>query len=247
VIRRVWVNARIQGDELLHLPAFAAPTVGFPLATYLLFGLPSVHSSGRAAAGVFVSFAAFALLGIVMFDFGVGIAANRSSPWERFVRTLPSSAGERFAARLLVALGFGVAALVPLVACALAATPLRLDAITWARVLVSLFTGAIPLGLLGIMLGYLLSDRAALPVTNLIYLPLSYVGGLFSADPSGLPATLRRVSPWLPTRQWGELLDDFGLGGHLPVRALVGLTCYGAVFGALALYGYRRDEQKQYS
>jgi ABC-2 type transport system permease protein len=247
VIRRVWINARMQGDELLHLPAFSAPTIGFPLAAYLLFGLPVVHGSGRVAAGVFLSFAAFALLGIVMFDFGVGIAANRSSPWERFVRTLPSSAGERFAARLLVALGFGVAALVPLVACAAAATPLRLDGLAWVRVAVALVAGAIPLGLLGIMLGYLLSDRAALPVTNLIYLPLSYVGGLFSADTSGLPGALRRVSPWLPTRQWAQLLDDFGLGGHIPARAAAGLACYGAVFGALALYGYRRDQQQQYS
>jgi ABC-2 type transport system permease protein len=247
VIRRVWANARVQGDELLHLPAFAAPTVGFPLAAYLLFGLPVVHGNARVAAGVFVSFAAFALLGIVMFDFGVGIAANRSSPWERFVRTLPASGSERFAARLLVALGFGVAALVPLAICALVATPLRLDGLAWARIASALLAGAVPLGLLGIMLGYLLSDRAALPVTNLIYLPLSYIGGLFSADSGTLPEALRQVSPWLPTRQWRDLLDGFGINGQLPVHALLGLTCYGAIFAALAIYGYRREEQQQYS
>jgi ABC-2 type transport system permease protein len=195
---------------------------------------------------VFVGFGAFALLGIVMFQFGVGIAADRASAWERFVRTLPSSAAERFVARLLVALVFGALALIPVTCCAVLATPLHLDALTWVRVLVSLLAGAVPLGLLGIMLGYLLNERGALPITNLLYLPLSYLGGLFTARPDDLPALAQRVAPWLPTRQWGELLIGFGLGGQVPVHAVLALAGYGALFAALAVFGYRRDEQRQY-
>ena len=114
------------------------------------------------------------------------------------------------------------------------------------RVLVCLLIGSIPLGLLGIMLGYLLSERGALPVTNLIYLPLSYAGGLFSANSGELPHVVRRVSPWLPTRQWSDLLLDFGLGGRLPGHQLVALSGYGVLFAVAAVYGYRRDEQRQY-
>jgi ABC-2 type transport system permease protein len=247
VTSRILLNARFQLDELAHIPAFTVPSLGLPLVTFLVFGLPNVHGNSRAASGVFVGFGAFALLGIVMFQFGVGIAADRSSAWERFVRTLPSSGAERFCARLLVALVFGVAALVPLVIVALLVTPLHLDPAQWARVLLSLLLGAVPLGLLGIMLGYLLNERGALPVTNLVYLPLSYAGGLFSASAADLPATARRISPWLPTRQWGDIVLDFGLGGTVPVHALLGLIGYGALFAAAAIYGYRRDEQRHYS
>ncbi|MEO8888779.1 MAG: ABC transporter permease [Jatrophihabitantaceae bacterium] len=243
---RVWLNLRIQLDELAHIPAFTLPSLGLPLITYLIFGLPQVHSDAHAAAGVFVSFAAFALLGIVMFQFGVGIAADRSSAWERFVRTLPASAGERFCARLILALFFSAAALVPLVICALATTPLHLDPLAWLRVLLALVVGAVPLGLLGIMLGYLLNERGALPITNLLYLPLSYLGGLFSSGGSELPAAVRHISPWLPTRQWGDLLIQFGLGSRIPGHQLLALAGYGAAFAAAARYGYRRDEQRQY-
>jgi ABC-2 type transport system permease protein len=245
-VNRVLLNARIQLDELAHIPAFTAPSLGLPLITYLIFGLPAVHGDPYTAAGVFVGFAAFALLGIVMFQFGVGIAADRSSAWERFVRTLPSSAAERFCARLLVALVFGAAALVPLAACALLTTPLHLSTLAWLRVLLALLVGAIPLGLLGIMLGYLLNERGALPITNLLYLPLSYLGGLFSASTSDLPELARHIAPWLPTRQWGDLLTQFGLGGQLPTRRLLALAAYGVLFAAAASYGYRRDEQHQY-
>src|SRR4051812_11622670 len=156
-MRRLLLNARIQFDELVHIPAFTVPSIGLPLVTYLIFGLPSVHGDPRAADGILVGFAAFALLGIVMFQFGVGIAADRASPWERFVRTLPSTAGQRFAARLLVALAFGLASLMPVCACAAALTPLDIGPLGWVRILGALLVGSVPLGLLGIMLGYLLN------------------------------------------------------------------------------------------
>lgn len=243
---RVLLNTRMQLDELAHIPAFTVPSLGLPLITYLIFGLPDVHGDPHTAAGVFVGFAAFALLGIVMFQFGVGIAADRTSAWERFVRTLPSTAADRFIARLLVALVFGALALLPVICCAVLTTPLHLDALTWVRVLAALLLGAVPLGLLGIMLGYLLNERGALPVTNLLYLPLSYLGGLFTARPGDLPELAQRVAPWLPTRQWGEILISFGLAGRLPAHAVLALAGYGALFGALAVFGYRRDEQRQY-
>jgi ABC-2 type transport system permease protein len=245
-VKFVGLNTRIQLEELLRIPAFTIPSIGLPLLTYLIFGLPTVREHPEAAAPVFVAYAAFAVLGIVMFQFGVGIAADRVSPWERYVRTLPAPAGARFAARLIVALAFSVLAVVPLVACAVITSSLSIAAVAWLRVLGALLLGAVPLGLLGLMLGYLLSERGALPVTNLLFLPLSYAGGLFGSTPANLTSIARQISPWLPTRQWSDLLIDFGLGGHLPVKQLTCLVGYGALFAVLAVLGYRSDEARQY-
>ena len=242
---RVAASARIQLDELAHIPAFTAPSLGLPVVSYVVFGLPQVHDP-RAAAGVFAGFAAFAMLGIVMFQFGVGIAADRASPWERFVRTLPTSGGERFVARLIVALLFGFASLIPLTVCACVVSPLRLDVLTWIRLTIALFAGAVPLGLLGILLGYAVHERAALPLTNLIYLPLAYAGGLFSAGPASLPSFAKVLSPWLPTRQWSDLVLDYGLGGRLPLHAVAGLSVFTGLFAGLAVLAYRRDELRTY-
>jgi ABC-2 type transport system permease protein len=205
-----------------------------------------VHGNSSAANAILIAFGAFAVLGIAMFQFGVGIASDRASAWERYVRTLPSSAGVRFTARTLVALAFNLASVVPLIAVATLLTPVRLDLLTWIRVLLALLVGAVPLALLGIMLGYLLSERGALPVTNLIFLPLSYAGGLFGSGADQLPRFAARISPWLPTRQWSDLITGFGLNGQLPTRQLVYLAGYGALFGVLAIVGYRRDETRQY-
>jgi ABC-2 type transport system permease protein len=241
------LNAWLQWIELSRNLSFTLPSLGLPLITYAIFGLPNVHDSPVAAARIFVGFAGFAVLGIVMFQFGVGIASDRVSPWERYVRTLPAPASSRFTARILVALAFSLLSLVPVAACAVAVTPVHLAASAYLRVTLALLVGAVPLGLLGISIGYFLSERGALPVTNLLFLPLSYAGGLFGYTGSQLPGFAAAVSPWLPTRQWSDLIVEFGLHGQLPVHQLVALTGYGIGFGALAVLGYRRDETRQYS
>ena len=242
----VRLHARLQFDELIRVPAFSVPSIALPLLTYLIFGLPGIGDDPQQAAAVLLAFAAFATLGIVMFQFGVGIAADRASPWERYLRTLPASASARFTARLWVSLCFTALALVPLVTLAVAVTPVHLDGAAWARCAVALVAGSVPLGLLGIMLGYLLDERGALPVTNLVYLPLSYAGGLFGARPEQLPSVARHISPWLPTRQWSDILLDIGLAGHVPVHQVLALGGYGLGFGVLAVLGYRRDEYRQW-
>jgi hypothetical protein len=43
-----------------------------------------------------------------LFQFRVGIAAERTTAWERFLRTLPLSAGQRLEGRVLSAALFAV-------------------------------------------------------------------------------------------------------------------------------------------
>ena len=50
------LNLRLQLDELIHLPAFTVPSLGLPLITFAIFGLPQVHNDSRVAAGVLVGF-----------------------------------------------------------------------------------------------------------------------------------------------------------------------------------------------
>ena len=87
-------------------PAFSVPTLGFPALFFLLFVAPRSDADPNL---LLASFAGFALLAVAFFQFGVGIASERESPWERFVRTLPLRPGIRFAARSLSAVLFGLA------------------------------------------------------------------------------------------------------------------------------------------
>lgn len=243
-MRLVAAHARVQAVELLRYPGFVLPTLALPALFFLLFAAPRADADD---AGRFMAlYAAFAVLGVAFFQFGVGIAAERASPWELFLRTLPVEPLVRLSARLLVGLVFAGAAALAVVVVALTATPVDLPAAAWPALAAAILLGGVPFGLLGIAIGYLTAPRAALALANLLYLLLAYAGGLWTS-PEALPDLVARISPWLPTRQWAELVSAAADGAAPPIVASVGLIAYALGFGALALVAFRRDEGERFA
>jgi ABC-2 type transport system permease protein len=175
----------------------------------------------------------------------VGIAAERASPWQLFLRVLPASPAVRFAARIASALVFALGSATLVVLAAVTTTAVDVSPARWVELVATLLAGGVPFALLGIAIGYWLSPRGALPAANLLFLSLAYLGGMLGGAPS-VPATLAHVAPVLPTRLWGELLSaSVGLGPWEAVNA-VGLAGYAATFALVAAWGYRRDEGERF-
>ena len=236
-------HLRAAALELLRYPAFSVPTTVFPALLFLLFAAPNV---GRDAKVVTAGFAAMAVLSVALFQFGVGIAAERASEWEAFLRVLPLPTRTRLAARVLCGVVFAAASSAAVIAAAVATTPVALSAAAWGSLLVALLCGAVPFAFMGIALGYWVRPRAALPIANLVFLPLVYVGGLWTG-PRALPSSLAGVSPYVPTRQWGDWLWHALGGDPWRPRAMALLAMYGGLFALLAAWGYRRDEGERFA
>jgi ABC-2 type transport system permease protein len=238
----VGVHARLLTLELARHPAYVVPTLAMPTLFFLFFGLggPAAAAAPRMAA-----FAGFAAIGVAFFQFGVGIATDRASPWELFLRALPAPDRVRLAARAASAAAFAAAAAGILVAVAAPATGVSLPAAAWAELAATLVAGSAPFALLGIAIGYWVPSRGALPAANLLYLLLSYAGGLWVA-PERLPAAVRAVSPALPTRAYADALAAAVTPTGTAWRSWLALAAFTACFGALAAWGYRRDEGSRY-
>lgn len=241
-MRLAYQHLRAETLELLRYPSFSVPTLLFPTMFFLFFVAPHSH---RRPNLFMASYAAFALLGVAFFQFGVGIAAERASPWQVFLRALPAAPAARFAARVAAALEFGLAAAAAVVATALLTTSAGLDARRWLALVAVLLAGSVPFALLGIAIGYWATPKGALPLANVLYLGLSYAGGLWTGA-GDLPRIVREVSPYLPTRRWGDLLAAAVAGPGIPVAALLWLLAYSAAFAVLATWGYRRDEGQRF-
>jgi ABC-2 type transport system permease protein len=241
-MRLVRAHVRAELLELVRYPSFSVPTLLFPGLLFLFFGVPA---EGSDESILMVSYAAFGVLAVALFQFGVGIASERASPWQVYLRTLPVPAGVRFAARLLAAAAFALASAGVVVAVALAFTSPQLGAGQWLRVVAALAYGTIPFGLLGLAIGYWLTPKGALPVANILFLGLAFLGGLWTGA-GQLPNGVETVSPLLPTRQWGEIVWAPALDQRWELWPWLGLAAYAAAFGALAGWGYRRDEGQRY-
>lgn len=84
------VLAHLRADlrELLRIPALSIPTIGFPVLFFIFFGVPNARDADTANL-LMASFAAFGVLGVAVFKFGVSTALDRGSAWPAHRRTRP--------------------------------------------------------------------------------------------------------------------------------------------------------------
>jgi ABC-2 type transport system permease protein len=242
-LRLLVVHARAMTLELVRYPAYVVPTLILPSVFFVFFVAPGTRQGATARMA---TFSGFAVIGVAFFQFGVGIAVDRGQPWEAFLRTLPVGPLVRLGARLVSAAFFSCGAAGLLVATALALTDASLEGRRWIGLVAALVLGTIPFALLGIALGYWVPARGALPIANLLYLVLSYAGGLW-IRPGGLPHVVQTLSPYLPTRALADVLVATALGAGIRPGAWLSLLGFALLFALLAAIGYRRDEGRRYS
>jgi ABC-2 type transport system permease protein len=244
-VATVVAHARLQLVDLFRSPGYVVPTVGFPALFFTLFALPFARTSAPAADTLVLSYVAFAVVGVALYQFGVGIAAERGRPWERYLRTLPASTAERFAARTVSAMAFAVLSATVVAIVARVLTPIDFTPLQWLQAFAYVLIGGIPFVMIGVTIGYWVSARAAVPMATACNLLLAYAGGLW-IPPQYLPHALQSVSPYLPTRAFGDLLWSVA-GTASASHALVVLFFYAVAFAAIASLGYRRDERVRYA
>lgn len=227
--------------ELLRQPMYVVSTILFPAMFFWFFGVPNAtdQTTARLLTG---SFAAYGVLGVVLFQFGVGIAQERASPWSDTLRTLPLPCWIGIASRILSGFFFALLAVVGVLVTAALATPVGLSFELVSILSLALLLGAIPFALMGISIGLTVNGQSALPVANLIYLPLSFAGGLW-LPPHALPKFVQDISPYLPTRMFGEVVWMVMLDEAFKQRQSFGLFVYALLFFMLSLLLFRRERR----
>ena len=100
--------------------------------------------------------------------------------------------------------------------------------------------GVLPFCALGMLVGTLVKGQGAPGVINLIYLPMSFLSGLW-IPLSALPQALQRIAPIWPSAHLQQLaLGSLGLGHSPAWPHLLVLLAYGVGFFMLATRRLRR-------
>lgn len=239
-MKLLWAYTKVELLVLLRSPGFLIPTMVFPSMFFLMFAAPNL-SNTYAANFATGSFMAFAVFTVTFFQFGVGTASERENPWSSFVRTLPAHPVYRNGGKVITAAVLALLAALVLVVVAYFFTPLDLPLTRWPRIFLALAAGGLMMGVLGTALAYLVTPKAALPIANLIFLPLAFMGGMW-VPPAMLPEIVRKLSPYLPSRQWMELVWPAVSGGTWKAQNWLAIAGFTAAFALLAIWAQRRDE-----
>lgn len=249
--RIYWLEAKTELLKMLRMPAYAVPSIAFPLVFYILFGV--VFGAGRPAGGVTMatyllgSYGAFGVIGAALFGFGVGVAVERGQGWMLLKRASPMPTLAYFTAKMYLCLLFAAVITGSLFLLGATLGGVSLPASTWALLGFTLVAGALPFCACGLLLGYLAGPNSAPAIVNLIYLPMAFLSGLWFPI-QALPKAVQAMAPALPAYHFGQLAfhvlgaDRGGaVWGHLAYLAAFTVVCL-----ALAVVAYRRDEDRTF-
>ncbi|QGQ20667.1 ABC transporter permease [Cellulomonas sp. JZ18] len=241
------LHARYQFVETVRVPIAVLGNMLFPGLALLFFVIPqrALADDPVAATAAVGQLAVFAIMSACLFTHGAGVAEDRALPFDGFVRTLPARPGPRLAGRVLNGLVWAYLALVPLVVLGVVLTS---AALSWAQALgavVMVVAVAVPFTLLGLAIGYSMSTKAALAVTQCTLFPLGFAGGLF-LPPQMFPSWLDSLSLALPSRAARDLVVQVTTGADAPALAVPVLLAWTVAFAALAVWAVRRDEGRRF-
>lgn len=231
--------------ELIRQPAYIVSTLAFPALFYVIFAIPE-STTKESSNLLMASFSCFANFGVLFLQFGVGIAQERTKSWYHYLRTLPLNSLQLILARFISSYVFSIFAILVIVILALAFTKAELTVTQWFLLISAHLGLGLVFCLMGLCLGYLSEEKSALPIGNLIYLPLTFAGGLWK-PPSVLPESLKTISEYLPTRQYGEVLWAIVADQKIETEYLLALGIYGLFFLGLSYISLARDYKTRMS
>lgn len=244
------LEAKYELLKLVRMPAYAIPSIAFPVMFYALFGLVF---GARGASGVsmptylIATYGTFGVIGAALFGFGVGIAVERGQGWMLLKRATPMPPLAFFTGKLFVCTMFAAVIVLLLMTLGITAGGVRLPVSALLALGGTLIAGTVPFCALGLAAGYLTGPNSAPAVVNLVYLPMAFASGLWIPI-EALPALVRDIAPFLPAYHLAQLaLRTIGGGLGAPVwshmAALAGFTLVGL---AIAIWRYRGDEDRSW-
>ena len=217
LLRSYVLEAKYEFLRLLRTPMFSLPTLLFPAMFYLLFGVLLNRGNPAAATYLFATYGVFGVMGAALFGFGVTVAMDREQGFLMLKRALPMPPGAYVAAKMAMAVMFGVFVALLLALLGAWAGGVSLRSSQWALLLLVHVAGALPFSAIGLYLGTLASGSAAPAVVNLVYLPLSLLSGLW-LPLEMLPGVFGTLAPLWPPYHAGQLaLKVVGMDAGQPV------------------------------
>lgn len=223
---------------------FVVFSLAYPVVLYFLVTSPQRHAMFDSVAFPLYFMAGMAAVGtmIAVISTGARLAVDRSAGWTRQLRLTPLTAAEHLGVR--VACGFAMALLV-IVLVSLSGTALgvSLSAGAWLTMIGLMLVGLIPLTVLGIVLGHLLTPDSLAPAAGGTVMLFAVLGGAygFLVAKSGAMFDVIKALPSYWLVQAGKTALS---GGDWPAEAWIVIATWTAVLVPLAVLVYRRDTSR---
>lgn len=239
-------ESRMEFLKTIRTPAFAIPSLLFPIMFYAFFGLVFNRNGmgGQAPTYLLATYGVFGVMGPALFSFGVGVASEKQQGWLALKQVSPMPIGAYIVAKAMGSMLFGLIIMLQLFIIGALFGDVVMTRYQWVATLLVTLLGNLPFCALGLWLGLKFSSQAAPAVVNLIYLPMSFLSGLWI--PMQLfPELMQSIAFALPSFHLAQLVLKIQ-GNDLGYHWLMHLGCLAlisALLFALSAQAFKKVSQ----
>jgi len=235
-------EARSECLRYMRAPGFMLPIMLFPAMFYLLFGVLMARSNGADAARyLLASYGVFGVMSPGLFGFGVSLALERDGGLLTFKRALPMPPGAYLLGKMLMAMVAAGVVILLLLAMAVTLGHVALSPLQAGAMLLTGMLGVLPFCALGMFVGTLIKGQGAPGMLQLVYLPMSFMSGLWFPLPM-LPKFLQQIAPIWPSYHLDMVaMAAVGLHGESILAHVLVLLGFAVGFLLLAARRLRRN------
>lgn len=222
-------------------------TVALPLVMYLLFnglygGKSETNAGISVSAYLMVSMAAYGGLGAAI-NAGARIAIERQTGWNRQLRLSALTPRAYLISKSAVSLLVALPAILLVFLAGALVGHVHLPVATWLSAGFGVWLALIPFAMAGLVIGSVATVDSVQPLTMLVYMAMSILGGLwFPVDQ--LSPFLRGLAKVLPSYWVGETGRSVLGGEGVSGTGLLVLAAWTAGLGLIGVMAYRRSGRK---
>ncbi|RYV01336.1 ABC transporter permease [Shewanella sp. OPT22] len=230
--------------RLIRTPAFSLPTILFPVMFYVFFGVIFAKNPTSAPTYLMITYCVFGIVGPALFSFGVGIAVERGQGWFNLKEVSPMPASAYVISRVVLSGLFAAIIITILFAIGSLIGNVNLATTQWLSLSGIFILGSLPFCAIGLTLGLMLKSNSAAAIINLIYLPMSFLSGLWIPI-NMMPGFLQQFANVLPPYHLAQLalkVTDMDVGGSV-IKHITILVAYSVLFSFLAIKAYYRKNK----
>ena len=211
-------------------------TVGLPVVLYLIFS-----KAGKTVYGI--DFAAYYMVAMATFGAFAGalngnairISEERKVGWIRQLRLTPLPASAYVIAKILTSMAMTIVSIVVVLLLGRFEGGVHLAAWQWLVIAVIIWLGSTIFAALAVAVGYRYPPDQAQPITMMLYLVFSILGGIWYPF-TGL---MGNISKGTPTFEAITVSTDVISNVSVPFYLIVGLIVWLGIFAALATLSVR--------
>jgi ABC-2 type transport system permease protein len=211
-------------------------TVGLPVVLYLIFS-----KAGKTVYGI--DFAAYYMVAMATFGAFAGalngnairISEERKVGWIRQLRLTPLPASAYVIAKILTSMATSIVSIVVVLLLGRFEGGVHLAVGQWLVIAVIIWLGSTIFAALAVAVGYRYPPDQAQPITMMLYLVFSILGGIWYPF-TGL---MGNISKGTPTFEAITISTDVISNISVPAYLVVGLVVWLGIFAALATLSVR--------